>query len=457
MAVKGSDLKSLLPEDGKKNCKECGLPTCFAFAMKLAKGGVTPSQCPHLSAEAAGRIEAALTPPMALVRIGAGDQAFEVGREEVMYRHEKTFFRPPGVAIMISDVDSEAAVDRKLGLVEEAVFERAQVTLTPELLALRFDSGDPGRYRALVEKAYAASPRSAMLWAEDLDALFTARDIYWDRRPIVYPITAAGLEAALPAILDRPTPIGLRAPGWQRLASLAEKCLAAGLDQLLLDSSPRSLEEAIEHQTLIRRAALLHGITALGFPTLGLPGAWTQDPLEEVLLAGALVAKYAGVIAVSRAEPEYLFPLLVARMDIYTDPRRLRTVEARLYRINDPGDGAPVLVTTNFALTFFSVSSEAEASKVPAYLAILDSGGLGVEAAMAAGKFSGPTIARFLKESGLEDRLRSRRLILPYLASRLSSELSEELPDWEVHIGPKAVNQLPAYLRGQAGSWGMSA
>jgi acetyl-CoA decarbonylase/synthase complex subunit gamma len=457
MAVKGSDLKTLLPEGGKKNCKECGLPTCFAFAMKLAKGDADLSRCPHLSAENIGRIEAALTPPMALVRIGEGDHAFEVGREEVMYRHEKTFFRPPGLAVLISDAEDEASVDEKLALVEAAVFERAQVTLTPELLALRFDSGDPQRYRALAEKAHALSPRSALLWAEDVETLMAAKDIYQDRRPIVYPLTAANLGSALPAVQDRPTPIGLRAEGPQDLAALTEKCVAAGLDQLLLDSSPAGLAEAIEHQTLIRRAALQRGIKALGFPTLGLPGAWTDDPLEEFLMAGALVAKYAGVIVVSRPEPEFLFPLLVARMDVYTDPRRLRTVEARLYQIGDPGDQAPVLVTTNFALTFFSVSSETEASRVPAYLAILDSGGLGVEAAMAAGKFSGPTIARFLKEAGLMDRLQARRLVLPYLASRLSSELSEELPDWEIHIGPKAVNQLPAFLRERAGSWGLPA
>ena len=454
-AVKGTDLKNMLPQGGKKNCKECGLPTCFAFAMKLTKGGVQLDQCPYLTPETRAEIEAALAPAMALVKIGTGDAAFEIGREEVMYRHDKSFLRPPGIAVLISDQESDDEMDRKLDLMERAEYERAQVILRPDLWALRFDSGDEARFANVAKKVYGRSPLTALIISSKLDAMFAARDVYADRNPVIHPITPENVEQVLDRIKSTPTPLGVKSPSMEGLIALTERLSGEGIDQLLLDSCPSSLSGAIEDQTLIRRAALKHGVKALGYPTVVFPADLADNALDEALFAGAMVAKYAGIVVVSDPTPDYLYPLLVHRMDIYSDPRKLRTVEAKVYEINDPGPNAPVLVSTNFALTYFNVSYETESSRVPAFLAILDTGGLGVEAGMGAGKFTAVRIARYIKDAGLESTLKTRRLILPFVASRIKNELPEELPGWEIMVGPKAINHLPAFLVEKGRQWGI--
>jgi len=231
MAIKGTELKSKLPEGGKKNCKECGLPTCFAFAMKVAKGEVDVEKCPYVSPEVVAQVKEASTPPMALVTVGHGDQSVRIGQEEVMYRHEKTFLRQPGVAILVSDREDEQEVERKLEQVRNSVFERAQVTVKPDLWALRFDSGDRRRFDALVRKIYDASPLTAVLISEDPDALFSARDVYIDRNPLIFPITQANIDALIPRIKEQPTPVGVKAPGVENLIPLTERLRAEGIDR----------------------------------------------------------------------------------------------------------------------------------------------------------------------------------------------------------------------------------
>jgi acetyl-CoA decarbonylase/synthase complex subunit gamma len=211
----------------------------------------------------------------------------------------------------------------------------------------------------------------------------------------------------------------------------------------------------IEDQTIIRRCALTKGMRSLGFPTLAFPGSMTADKIEEILYAGAFVAKYAGVVIISSAAKDLLYPLLIERMDIYSDPRKLRSVESKIYELNEPGADAPVLVSTNFALTYFSVSNEVQASHIPSYLAVLDTGGFGVEPAMASGKFDGTAIAEFFKKTGLDQKVTHKRLILPWVARRIKHELRDDLPEWEVFLGPKAINQLPAFLQENASEWGL--
>ena len=282
-----------------------------------------------------------------------------------------------------------------------------------------------------------------------------ARDIYGDRCPLLYPITAENLDAAIPRIKECPTPVGVRAEGVENLIPLTEKLKEQGINQILLDPSSKNFLEGIEDQTIIRRCALTRGMRSLGYPTLALPYKFTEDKFEEILYAGAFVAKYAGVVVISSASKDFLYPLLIERMDIYSDPRKLRSVEAKLYEFNEPGDDAPVLVSTNFALTFFGVSNETQASHVPSYLAVLDTGGFGVEPAMASGKFDGTAIAAFFNKNGLSQKMRIKRLVLPWVARRIKHELKDDLGDWEVIVGPKSANQLAAFLVESASEWGL--
>lgn len=457
MALKGSELKKKLPEAGKKNCKECGFPTCFAFAMKVVKGDAHIEKCPHVSPDVIAEVNEALTPPMVLVTIGRNGHSLEIGQEEVMYRHEKSFFRQTGVAVLVSDMETDEEIDRKLGLVKNSVFERAQVTIKPDLWAIRYDSGDRTRFEQVVTKIHEASPLSAVIISEDLDSLFLARDLYADRNPLIYPITEHNIDSAIPRIKERPTPVGVKAEGVEKLIPLTETLKRNGINQLVLDPSSRNLLDTIQDQTIIRRATLKKGFRPLGYPTIAFPGNWTNDAVTETLCAGAAVAKYASVIVTSHAEKDYLFPLLIQRMDIYSDPRKLRTVEPKVYEICNPDEESPVLVTTNFALTFFNVFSEAESSRVPVYLAILNTQGFGVQTAMGAGKFDSTIIADYLRKNGLDDKLKTKRLILPWIAGRVKHGLKDDLPDWEVYVGPRAINRLAPFLVESVGNWGLKS
>ena len=234
MPAKGTDIVKKLPESGKKNCKECGFPTCFAFAMKLASGGATLDKCPHLSSEVVAELEDALAPPMKLVTIGSGDNAIQIGNEEVVYRHDKTFVHSPGFALLISDTDSDDVADQKISKIQSLQFDRVGLTLKAELLALRFDSGDKSKFLALVKKACDKSKLGMVIISDDVDTLFEARDICADRRPLLYPITKDNIDKAIPLIKKSPTPLGIRASSVEELVPLTTKLKDEGVDELVL-------------------------------------------------------------------------------------------------------------------------------------------------------------------------------------------------------------------------------
>src|SRR5512136_2032955 len=221
MPLKGTDVVKKLPEQGKKNCKECGFPTCFAFAMKLAAGGTSLDKCPHLSPEAKNELLDALAPAIRLVTVGTGENALQVGNEEVVYRHEKTFLHPTGVALLISDTEPEAVVAEKIRKISEMKFERVGILLKANLLALRHDSGDRAKFAALAQKVCAGSDAAIMLISEDVDALFAAWDVCADRRPLLYPVTKDNIDRFVPKLKERPTPVGVRAASIEELVPLA--------------------------------------------------------------------------------------------------------------------------------------------------------------------------------------------------------------------------------------------
>ena len=450
MAVKGTDIVKKLPEAGKKNCKECGFPTCFAFAMKLASGGATLDKCPYLSTEVKAELEDALAPAIRLVTIGSGSKVVTIGNEEVVYRHEKTFVHSPGIALLVTD--KEPNPEAKMKKVDELQFERVGVVMKADLLALQFVSGDKAQYLALVKKAYDSTDLPLILICEDMDVLFEARDICADRKPLLYPITKANLEKAIPKIKERPTPVGVHATSIEELIPLTTKLKEEKLDEVVLDPGSRSLMDSIKDQTLIRRAAIKQNFRPLGYPTIAFPCLMTQDKLEEMLIASAFVAKYAAIIVFSDFDKSSLFPLLNQRLNIYTDPRMPLSVEEKFYEIGETTEDSPVLITSNWALTYFIVSSEIEGSKVPTFLCVKDAEGLGVLTGWAAGKFTGDGIGPFIRKCGIEQKAKTRTLVIPGKVARIKGELEEALPDWKIVVGPREASEIPGFLPGFAGS-----
>jgi len=449
MPIAGSQIVKMLP--GRKPCRDCGFPTCFAFAMKLASGGTTVDKCPYLSEETKAKLLDILAPPIKLVTIGSEENAVKIGNEEVIYRHEKTFVHSPGIALLISDKEDNAKIEEKIKKIKELQFPWVGVNLEANLLALHFESGDRDKFLALVKKVYDSTDLGMVLISEDMDALFAARDICADRHPLLYPITKGNIDEAIPKIKANLTPVGLRGKSIEELVSLTTKLKDAGIEELVLDPGSKNLLEAIRDQTFIRKAALKQGFKPLGYPTIAFPCFMAKDGLKEMLIGSAFINKWASIIVFSDFDQYSLLPLLVQRLNIYTDPRFPMAVEEKYYEVGEPDEYSPVLVTSNWALTYFLVSSAVEATKVPAYVCVKDAEGLGVLTAWAAGKFSGDSVGTFIKKCGVADKVKHRKLLIPGKVARIKGELEDALNlEWEIIVGPKETTGMGVFLPGFA-------
>jgi len=445
MPIAGSEIVKMLP--GRKPCKDCGFPTCFAFAMKLASGGATVDKCPYLSEEVKAKLLDLLAPPIKLVTVGSGEKALKIGNEEVVYRHEKTFVHSPGIALLISDKEDDAKVEEKMRKIKELRFPWVGVNLNADLLALHFESGDKSKFLALVKKVHDSTDVGIILISEDVDVLFAARDVCADRHPLIYPITKENIDDAIPKIKKDPTAVGLHAHSVEELVALTTKLKEAGIEELVLDPGSKNLPEAIRDQTFIRKAALKQGFRPLGYPTIAFPAFMAKDGLKEMLIGSAFVDKWASIIVFSDFDQHSLLPLLVQRLNIYTDPRFPMAVEEKYYEVGEPDEYSPVLVTSNWALTYFLVSSAVEATKVPAYICVKDAEGLGVLTAWAAGKFSGDSVGTFIRKSGVTDKVKHRKLVIPGKVARIKGELEDALNlEWEIIVGPKETTGIGAFL-----------
>jgi acetyl-CoA decarbonylase/synthase complex subunit gamma len=286
------------------------------------------------------------------------------------------------------------------------------------------------------------------LMSDSKDVLAAGIEVLGDNKPLIYAATKDNWEEMAELAKSTGCPLAVKAENLDEAAELTQEIQKAGVKDMILDTSSRTLRRAFEDQIFIRRLALQKKFRPLGFSTIAFPNEMTDDPFKEAVIASMFVAKYAGIIVLSEAEAHNLFPLLVARLNIYTDPQRPMMMEEGIYEINDPDENSPVLITTNFSLTYFVAGGEIEASKVPSWLLIMDTEGLSVLTAWAAGKFVGDAMGIFIKKSGIADKIKHRKIIIPGYVAVVSGDLEEELgEEWEVMIGPREAAHLPAYLK----------
>lgn len=447
MGLTGIQIFKMLP---KTNCGECGVPTCLAFAMNLASGKAELDACPYVSDEAREQLAEASAPPIRQVAIGAGVRAFKIGGETVMFRHEKTFYNPTAIAAVISsDTDAEA-LDNTLKAWNAFQYERVGLNLRPELVALKDVNGDGSAFAATAKKIAEESEFNLILMTDNADAMKAAAEACAFKKPLLYAATADNAEEMGNLAKETGLPLAVKADNIENLIALSDKLTGMGLKDLVLDSGSRDLKQVFQDQVVIRRAPLKAGNRSLGFPTIAFPSEMASNLDMETAIASMLIAKYAGIVVLSDFRGDSLFPLLVERLNIFTDPQRPMTVTQGIYEIGSPDENSPVLVTTNFSLTYFIVSGEIEGSRVPSWLLIMDTEGLSVMTAWAAGKFSGDVVGSFVKKCGIADKIRHKRVIIPGYAAAISGEMEEELPDWEVIIGPRDASLIPKFLKERA-------
>jgi acetyl-CoA decarbonylase/synthase complex subunit gamma len=441
MGLTGIDIFKKLP---KKNCGECGVPTCLAFAMALAAGKTELAKCPYVSPEAAESLSEASAPPVRPVVIGAGDKAWRLGAETVEFRHEKTFVSQPAFAVLVTTDMDDAAVDAKLKALADLQYERIGLTLCANMIVARGD--DAAKLEALAKKA-ADTGYPVVVSSSSADAVAAAGKAIADKKPLLHAATPATVDACGDLAKELGCPVAVKADSYDAIMEMTKNLQAKGLKEIIIDTGAAGIKQAFLDQVQIRRAAIKNKERALGFPTIAFVCDMTDDPMMEAMYASVMVAKYAGIVVLSDLKGESLFPLLLERLNIYTDPQRPMATTQGIYEIGQVTENSPVLITSNFSLTYFIVSGEIEASRVGAYLLVLDTDGLSVLTAWAAGKFAADSIAIFVKKSGIEEKVKHRKLIIPGFAAQISGELEEELSGWEIQIGPREAAHIAAFLK----------
>jgi acetyl-CoA decarbonylase/synthase complex subunit gamma len=444
MALTGIQIFKLLP---KTNCKECGVPTCLAFAMNLASGKAELDSCPYVSDEAREQLAEASAPPIRPVVIGKGVRTRTAGGETVQYRHEKTFYNETPIGAMVASDLPASDLAAKLKGWNAFQYERVGLNLRPELVALKDAGGDKDAFADAAKTIAETSEFNLVLMSEDADVMKAGIEACGFKKPLIYAATDGNVDAFGAIAKENNLPLAVKADSVEGLIPLTEKLTEMGLKELVIDSGAREVKQSFEDQVAIRRAALKDGNRSLGFPTITFPCEMASNLDMETLIAGMHIAKYGGITILSDFAGESLFPLLLERLNIFTDPQRPMTVTEGIYEIGNPDENAPVLVTTNFALTYFIVSGEIEASRVPAYLLIKDSEGLSVMTAWAAGKFAGDDVGMFVKKSGISDKVKHTELIIPGYAAAIAGDVEEELPGWTITIGPREAAHIPGFLK----------
>jgi acetyl-CoA decarbonylase/synthase complex subunit gamma len=446
MALSGIQIYKLLPQT---NCKDCGFPTCLAFAMKLAAKQAELAACPHVSEESKAQLEESAAPPIRLVTLRANGTEAKAGNETVMFRHEKTFYNPPGIFIRLYDDLPLEELKAKVQEVVDYSVDYVGMSLTVDGFAIEATDGGSAfaeTIRAVLDVAH----RPLVLIADDPDVMAKGLEAADDVVPLIYGATPDNWQAFADLAKAHKAPMVIRAASLSKLAGLTEEIKAAGVPEIVLDHGVRDLASSLALQTQLRRLALKENFRSLGFPVIAFPGECTEDGSLAAVAAAQAITKYAGFVVLETFSPATIYPLLVLRQNIYTDPQKPIQVQPGIYELNDPGPDAPAMVTTNFSITYFSVANEIDGAGLPAWLLVADAEGMSVLTAWAAGKFDAERIAKDAKRFGLAEKLNHKSLILPGHVAVLSGELEEELPGWDILVGPREAVDLPAYLKMRA-------
>ena len=439
MALKALDIYKLLP---KKNCKECGDPTCLTFAMKLAGGKADVELCPYLDDQAKSVLGATTRPPIRLVRVGVGERFFKIGEETVLYRHEKTFYHPPGIVFRVRDTQPEEEIAAITRRVRDETFTRVGTDLRFSGIAIENISGSAETFAnavATVERQQAHLP--PVLIAKDPAAFAAALVHYGSYRPLLHAATVENYKEMCALARKHGCPLVIRAVTLDGLVQLVKDCMAEGMQDLMLDPAPEDLGAFIVRSTQIRQLAITRSVPELGYPVyLDASSTGLQD---AALVLG--IVKYASVIVTDPLNYGAAKASLTLRQNIYTDPQKPIQMNPGLYRVGNPDKHAPVLMTVNFSLTFFTLEGYLESSRIPCFMLIVDTEGLSVLTAVAAGKLSETLVRDSLKKFDVENEVAHRKLIIPGYASPLSGRI-EEATGWTVLVGPRDAAEIGEFL-----------
>ncbi|OGX24528.1 MAG: hypothetical protein A3J51_03305 [Omnitrophica WOR_2 bacterium RIFCSPHIGHO2_02_FULL_45_21] len=441
MALSGLEIYKLLP---KTNCRECGFPTCLAFALALAKKAVALEKCPSVSPAAKEALQAQSQPPIRLVLLGDDKNKIEIGNETAMFRHEEKFHHPAAIGFVIEDSLSNEEIKQRLDKINKLQFERVGQLLRTDLIAIS-QTNDAERFVEAVNLVSTLVNFGMVLISNDASALAIVLKSLAGRRPLIYAATDKNLAEFSRLAKEHNAPLAISFESMDSLSELTKKANQAGVpDVVIAVNTGRHNSQVIWELTQLRRQALKKANRSLGFPLITVASG--LGSYDEVVKAGDYIAKYSGIILLEGFKEWAVLALLTLRQNIYTDPQKPLQIEAKLYPIGNTTEASPVLVTTNFSLTYYTVLGEVEASKVPSNILSVNTEGMSVLTAWAAEKFTPDKITEGLKKSGAEEKVKHRNLIIPGYVAVISGEL-EEKSGWKIIVGPKEAAGIPSFLK----------
>ena len=444
MALKGLDIFKLSP---KKNCKECGCPTCMAFSMKVAQGAVDIAACPYFAPEALAKLSAATEPPMKTIKVGAGDAELSLGGETVLFRHEKTFVSRTRYAMSLCTCMDDETVAQKLEDIKKVDYERIGERMFVEMVYVNYSADGKQDYVELVKKA-AETGRILILDCKDAEIAKAALEVCKDGKPILNGADASNYEAMNAVATAAGVVLGVGGVDLSEIHDTVEKLEGLGNKNLVIDVTGADVKETFKNAVQIRKAAIKDGDRTFGYPSIvNLHKIAAGDLHKQAALLSLFTMKYGSVIVAEHIGYAEALPLYGLRQNLFTDPQKPMKVEPGVYPLNGADENSVCLTTVDFALTYFLVSGELERSGVPVNLIINDAGGLSVLTSWAAGKFSSSSIAKFFQEQDIEGKIKSRKLIIPGKVAVLKGELEAKMPGWEIIIAPNEAVQLVKFMK----------
>ena len=449
MALKGLDIFKLSP---KKNCKECGSPTCMAFSMKVAQGAADISACPYFSEEAKATLMEATAPPMKTIKVGAGEKEISLGGETVLFRHEKTFVSKTRYAVALCSGMDDATIEAKLASIPKVDYERIGERMYVEMVYVNYDpAAGADKYLELVKKA-AGLDRVLVLGCPDAEVAKAAVELVKADKPILNGADASNYEAMNAVAAAAGVALGVTGANMEETYETIKKLEALGNKNLIVDVGTASIKEAYKTAVLLRRTAIKDGDRSCGYPSLVRANVLAKGDLHmQAALASLFTMKYGSVVVLEEMTYAQALPLYGLRQNVFTDPQKPMKVEPGIYAINGADENSICLTTVDFALTYFVVSGELERSGVPCNLIISDAGGLSVLTAWAAGKLSANTIAKYFAEADIEGKVKNRTLVIPGKVAVLKGEIEAKLPGWNIVVGPTEAVQLVKFLKDMQG------
>ncbi len=440
MALTGLEIFKLLP---KTNCKKCGMPTCLAFAMQLAQKRAKLDDCPDVSQEAKQLLAAAAAPPMRKVVFGKGDNQVQVGQETVMFRHEEKFYNPTVLAVTVLDKLTGEDLKSRIELINSLKFERVGTKIAIDAIAVVNSSDSPGAFAEACAVVKGLSNLALILVSDSPQAIAAAIEKTADVTPLIASATPDTAEAMAKIAKENNCPLVAKAESIEALSELTEKIKSEGVEDIVLSLEGLGLRGQLYNLSRVRALALKKVFRPLGYPAICFVEDGDAD--RQAAVATGLICKYASIVVVNTVEPYAILPILTVAMNIFSDPQKPVQVEPKVYAIGEPDANSPVMFTTNFSLTYYTVESDVEASRMPSYILVVDTEGTSVLTAYSGDKLNEKTVADAMAKHNVEKLVKHRKLIIPGYVAVMSGKL-EEATNWEIMVGPRECSMLPKYL-----------